>query len=78
MMATGTLEKCDILRLIQVSTVPGRWRVWRRVGERFVYVNFVNRVTHSGGGVMVWAVISYGHCTQLRFIDWQFECTEIP
>ena len=43
--------------------------VWRRVGERFSDVNVVNRVPHDGGGVMVWAGISYGQWTQLHFID---------
>ncbi|KAL0188084.1 hypothetical protein M9458_015183, partial [Cirrhinus mrigala] len=33
----------------------GRRRVWRRVGERFVDVNIVDRVAHGGGGVMIWA-----------------------
>ena len=32
--------------------------VWRRVGEWFVDVNFVNTVPH--GSVMVWAGKSYG------------------
>jgi transposase len=31
----------------------------------------VNRVPHDGGGVMVWAGISYGQRTQLHFIDAQ-------
>jgi hypothetical protein len=52
-----------------------RPRVWRRVGERFADVNIVNRVPHSR--VLVWAGISYGQRTQLRFIDWQFKCIEI-
>ena len=51
----------------------GRQRVWRCVGKRFADVNAVNRVPHGGGGVMVWAAISYRQRTQ-----WQFECTEIP
>ena len=51
--------------------------VWRRVGEQFSDVNFVSRVPHGGGGVMVWTSISYGQRTQLHFIDWQFECTNI-
>jgi hypothetical protein len=38
-------------------------------GERFADVNGVNRVPHGGGGVMVWAGISYGQQTQLHFID---------
>jgi hypothetical protein len=39
------------------------------VGERFDDVKVVNRVPHGGGGVMVWAGISYGQQTQLHFID---------
>ena len=45
-----------------------RPHVWRRVGERFSDVN-VNKAPHGGGGVMVWAGISYGQLTQLHFID---------
>jgi hypothetical protein len=29
----------------------------------------VNRVPHVGGGVMIWADISYGQWTQLYFIN---------
>jgi hypothetical protein len=39
------------------------------VGERFADVNIVNIVSHGGGGVMVWAGISYRQRTQLHFID---------
>ena len=39
------------------------------VGKWFADVNMVNRVLHGGGGVMVWAGISYGQRTQLHFID---------
>jgi transposase len=39
------------------------------VGERFADVNVVNRVPHGGGGVIVWAGISYGQRTQLHFSD---------
>ncbi len=35
--------------------------VWCRVGERFADVNVVDRVTHGGGGVMLWAGVCYGH-----------------
>ena len=45
-----------------------RQRVWRSVGERFADANVVNRVSYGGGGVMVWAGISYGQ-TLLYFID---------
>ena len=37
--------------------------------EQFADVIFVNRVPHSGSGVMVRAGISYGQQTQLHFID---------
>jgi hypothetical protein len=38
-------------------------------GEQFADVKVVNRVRHGGGGVMVWAGVSYGQRTQLDFID---------
>ncbi len=41
----------------------GRQRVWHHVGERFADVNVVDRVAHGGGGVMVWAGVSYGQLT---------------
>ncbi len=44
-------------------------RVWRCVGERFADVNVVDRVAHSGGGVMVWAGVCYGQRTHVHFID---------
>ncbi|MBN3281678.1 TCB1 transposase, partial [Polyodon spathula] len=53
----------------QLYWADGRQRVWCCVGERFADVNFVNRVSHGGSGVMVWAGISYGQRTQLHFID---------
>ncbi len=46
-----------------------RQHVWRCVGERFADVNVVDRVALGGGGVMVWAGVSYGQQTQVRFID---------
>ena len=49
--------------------------VWRHLGERFAYVNVVNRVPHGGSGVMVWAGISYGQRTQLHFIDGNLNAT---
>ena len=47
----------------------GRQRVWHLVGKRFADVNIVNRVPNGDGGVMLWAGISYGQQTQLRFIN---------
>ena len=48
-----------------------RRRVWCHVGKRFADVNIVNRVPHGGGGVMVWACISYGQLT-IAFYQFQF------
>jgi hypothetical protein len=45
-----------------------RPRAWGRVGERFADEVVVNRVPHGGGGVMVWAGISYGQQKPLHFI----------
>jgi hypothetical protein len=53
----------------QLYQADGRQCVWCCVGKRFADVNVVNRVPHGGGGVMVWAGISYGQQTQLHFID---------
>ncbi len=39
------------------------------MGEQFADVNVVDRVTHGGGGVMVWAGMCYGQRTQVHFID---------
>ncbi len=39
------------------------------MGEWFANANVVNRVPHGGGGVMVWAGISYRQRTQVHFID---------
>ncbi len=39
------------------------------MGERFADVNFVDRVDHGGGGVMVWAGVCYGQRTQVHFIN---------
>ncbi len=39
------------------------------MGERFADVNVVDRVAHSGGGVMVWVGVCYGQRTQVHFID---------
>jgi hypothetical protein len=38
------------------------------VNKRLADVNIVKRVPHGGGGVMVWAGISYRQQTQLHFI----------
>ncbi len=46
-----------------------RQRVWRRVGEWFADVNIKDWVAHGGSGVMVWAGVCYGQCTQVHFID---------
>ena len=45
-----------------------RPRVRHSVSDGFSDVNVVNRVPHGGGGVMVWAGISYGQQIQLHFI----------
>ena len=46
-----------------------RQQVWRHLGKRFVDANVVNRVSHGGGGVMLWAGKSYGQRTELHFTD---------
>ncbi len=46
----------------------GRQRVWRRVGEWFADVSFVDRVAHGGDGVMEWAGVYYGQRKQVHFI----------
>ncbi len=45
---------------LSLYRADGRQRVWRRVGEQFADVNFVDRVAHGGDGVMVWAGVCYG------------------
>ncbi len=39
------------------------------VGERFAYINIVDRVAHGDGGIMVWTGICYGQRTHVHFID---------
>ncbi len=39
------------------------------MGERFADVNFVDRVAHGGGKVMVWPGVCYGKRTQVHFIN---------
>ena len=57
-----TDESCFLYR------ADGTQRVWRCVVEWFADVNFVNRVPHGGGVIMVWVGRSYGQGTQLHFI----------
>ncbi len=38
----------------------GRQRIWRRVGKQFADVNVMDRMSHGGSGVMVWAGVCYG------------------
>ena len=47
----------------------GRQRVYRRDGERYRDNCLIERDRFGGGGLMVWAGISYGHRTPLVFID---------
>ena len=47
----------------------GRQRVYRRDGERYRDNCVVERDQFGGGGLMVWAGISYGHRTPLVFTD---------
>jgi hypothetical protein len=48
----------------------------RCVVERSANVSVVSRVPHGGGGVMVWASISYEAMNTMAFYWWQFECTK--
>ncbi len=54
---------------LSLYSADGRQRVWHRVGERFANVNVLDRVTHGGGRVMLWAGVCYGQRTQVHFID---------
>ena len=61
-MANGTLEKCTS-RIHLGFNCAGQLAdsVRRCVGERLADVKVVNRVPHGGGGVVLWAAISYEH-----------------
>lgn len=54
---------------LSLFRADGRKHVWCCVDERFADVTVVDRVTHSGGGVMVWAGVCHGHRTKVHFID---------
>ena len=59
---TKKVEKWALHGLIPVSTADradNRQRECGRLGEQFADANVVNRLPHGGGGVMVWAGISY-------------------
>ena len=47
----------------------GRQRVYRCDGQRYCDNCLVEHDQFGGGGLMVWAGISYGHRTPLVFID---------
>ncbi len=56
-------------------TDESRFSLYRADGRQCVWVsgfadvNVVDRMTHDGGGVMVWAGICYGQRIQVHFID---------
>ena len=70
-LSTISHLQCRFTEFGSTSNQPHnrRPRVLHRVGELFADINIVNRVLHGGGGVMVWAGISYRQWTQLHFID---------
>ena len=61
----------------QLYRADGRQRDWRCLGERFAYVNVVNRVRRGGGRGRVRAGIIYGQRTQLHFIHGNYKRTQI-
>ena len=61
--------QCNFKEYGSTSNRPHKCRPRCHAGERFADVNVVNSVPHGGGGVMVWAGISYGQRTQFHFID---------
>lgn len=52
-----------------LSIADGRYRVWRRRGERYANCCVLEYDRWGGGGVMVWAGISAHRRTRLHFID---------
>ena len=50
--------------------------MWCRVGDWFADFIVVNRVPNVGGRVMVWHNLRTTNT--IDFIDWKFECTDIP
>ena len=62
----------------QLYRADGRQSVRCHMGKRFADINIVNRVLHGGGGIMVWAGISYGQRTQLHFIDFNLYAQRYP
>jgi hypothetical protein len=73
MSTRAVARECNInfstISLREFGSTPQLASQLQTTCKAFSDVNFVNRVPNGGGGVIVWAGISFGQRTQLHFID---------